>query len=67
MAKRFITKREYKVLANMQDRLTKMQQRYDEEEGKDIELYDGTVYGNLSCAIAALESILQEPYCRRDE
>lgn len=52
--------RELEALFN---RIDKVAKKYDEEEGTDVPLGiygNGTVGSNLNCALASLETILQE-------
>jgi len=54
-----LTKAEIKTLASIQARLNKMADRLEED---DVELHygNGTAASQVDCAIAAIESILQE-------
>lgn len=54
-----LNKREIEALARLQDRLAKLQ---DDVEKNDVELHygNGTASEQISCAVAALETILQE-------
>lgn len=58
-----LNKREVAALNSVMERILKLRNQYDPEAGKDIELQiqgNGTVWGNLSCAAASLDTILQE-------
>lgn len=58
-----LTKKEIAVLVRLSDKIWKLRNQYDEENGTDIELQiksNGTVGGCLSVAAAALDTILQE-------
>lgn len=55
--------RQVNELEKLYDRIAKVAKKYDEEEGTDIPLGiygNGTVGSNLNCALASLETILQE-------
>jgi len=58
-----LNKREVEALNSLAERISKLRKKYDPDNGNDIELQiqgNGTVWGNLSCAAAALDTILQE-------
>lgn len=58
-----LTKKEIAALVRLSDKIWKLRNQYDEENGTDIELQiksNGTVGGCLSVATAALDTILQE-------
>lgn len=54
-----LNKREIEILVRLQERLAKLQEPIEEN---DVELHygNGTVSEQIGCAIAALETILQE-------
>ena len=60
---RKLTKRDLQILYSISDKLDKLRFRYNEDEGTDIELQiksNGTIGGNIACALASLDTILQE-------
>lgn len=55
--------KQVKELEALFNRIDKVAKKYDEEEGTDIPMGiygNGTVGSNLNCALASLETILQE-------
>lgn len=55
--------KQVKELEALFNRIDKVAKKYDEEEGTDVPLGiygNGTVGSNLNCALASLETILQE-------
>lgn len=55
--------KQVKELEALFNRIDKVAKKYDEEEGTDIPLGiygNGSVGSNLNCALASLETILQE-------
>ena len=60
-----LNKKELAALESLANKIWALRQKYDEENGTDIALQiegNGTVGSNLSCAAAALDTILQEYY-----
>lgn len=60
-----MTKKELAKIWKLYEAINALEQNFDEEAGKDVALKEesnGTVGSNLSCASAALCTILQE-YC----
>lgn len=55
---RFLTKRELDVLESMQERLSKMMERFDGDN--DVEMHYGTIYGNLSCISVYIDILFEE-------
>lgn len=63
--KKRLNKKELAAIDSLADRISKLRQMFNEENGTDIPLQiegNGTVGGCLSCAAAALDTILQEYY-----
>jgi hypothetical protein len=54
-----LTKAEVKTLASIQARLSKLADRLEEDD-VDLHYGNGTAASQVDCAIAAIESILQE-------
>lgn len=60
-----LNKKELTAFESLANKIWALRQKYDEENGTDIALQiegNGTVGSNLSCAAAALDTILQEYY-----
>lgn len=60
-----LNKKELAAFESLANKIWALRQKYDEENGTDIALQiegNGTVGSNLSCAAAALDTILQEYY-----
>lgn len=58
-----LNKKELATLISLSEKLWAMRKKFDEENGTDIELQvegNGTVGSNLDCAVAAIDTILQE-------
>lgn len=58
-----LNKKELATLIKLSDKLWEIRNRFSEEDGTDIELQvegNGTVGSNLSCAVASIDTILQE-------
>lgn len=58
-----LSKKEIAAIMSVAERLGKLWKKYDEENGTDIALQidgNGTVGGCLGCAVAALDTIIQE-------
>lgn len=63
MAQKRLNAKQVKELEALFNRINKVAKKYDEEEGTDVPLGiygNGTVGSNLNCALASLETILQE-------
>lgn len=56
-----LTKAEIKAISAIESRLIKMAEKMDENDC-DLHYGNGTVATQLNCAIASLETILQEFY-----
>lgn len=60
---RKLTKRELQTLCSIADKLNNLRWKYNEDEGTDVKLQiksNGTIGGNIACALASLDTILQE-------
>lgn len=58
-----LNKKELAALESLANKIWALRQKFDEENGTDVALRiegNGTVGSNLSCAAAALDTILQE-------
>ena len=58
-----LNKKELATIISLSEKLWAMRKKFDEENGTDIELKlkeNGTVGSNLDCAVAAIDTILQE-------
>lgn len=58
-----LNKKELATLISLSEKLWAMSNKFDEENGTDIKLQvegNGTVGSNLDCAVAAIDTILQE-------
>lgn len=58
-----LNKKELATLISLSEKLWAMRKKFDEGNGTDIELKlreNGTVGSNLDCAVAAIDTILQE-------
>ena len=58
-----LSKKEIAAIISVSERVNKLYKKYDVEKGTDIELQiegNGTVGGCLDCALAALDTIIQE-------
>lgn len=56
-----ITKKEFEAILKIQDRIEALRKKFDEDNDVTLPTAEnGTVAGNLSCASAALETILQD-------
>jgi len=58
-----LNKKEIAAIISLAERVGKLREKYDEDNGTDIALQiegNGTVGGCLGCAAAALDTIIQE-------
>lgn len=58
-----LNKKEVAEIYKIADRLERLAKKYDPEQNKDIELQvegNGSIYSNINCALASLDTILQE-------
>lgn len=58
-----LNKKELATLISLSEKLWAMRKKFDQVNGTDIELKlkeNGTVGSNLDCAVAAIDTILQE-------
>lgn len=63
MSQKRLNAKQVRELEALFNRIEKVAKKYDEYEGTDIPLGiygNGTVGSNLNCALASLETILQE-------
>lgn len=56
-----LTKKQVKQLNSIMFRLSKFSEQFEGETDVELRIFEnGTVYSNLNCALASLDTILQE-------